>query len=458
MIWALPPQLVTSEKETFSSIANGTRFGVQPCHVADGLMAVILRIDEAGIDAVSNQIGFTQLSDRKRNELMMLLDDIGAVAPRWGIFPISADPYQGVGNNTPDAESYAMGDGWDGVAELRAALQNAFRNANELRILAGFRYASMAVAELVRSVQCERNERDDALQTCAGELERLKLWSINLDNFHDKWKAELDRIIEDELLSASRRGTGAATTLHEKLSAAIDRWSDQASAAFEQLTLSAQLELGQRARSPSMERLKQLILELTNIEDTPPKSELGKKVFERMGRLGGAFRESFKAYAHFDLGVSLQDAAKHIKEYENSGKTWAEYLQDLGKKKPFANEEAALKASEYVKWGQAMGTIGPIVTQLGGALYEIGGDILSQREANNRAKLREDLRNALRTAVMEVEAEALTSFNEMTSSFLALINKQSAMQIAAKSAFEAQITALEGYSDTLDTLMRDRPV
>lgn len=352
LVWVLPPQLVTSNKEGFDSIATGERFAVNSEQVSASLMAVISRIDEAGIDAETNPQGFSDLCARKQAEFASLLASIGVNPPRWGIIPLSADPYQGVGNEVPDASIYAMGEGWDGVPELRATLEHAASHAEELRTLAGFRYASSVVRALSITVQNERIEREDALQTISNELERLKLWSTSLQTLRNKCASDLHRTVEDELLSASRSGTtAAAEALEKKLSAAIDRWGDQASAEFEQLAASAEQEVGQRARSPSTDRLKRLIIELSDPGTPGSKPDAGGRIRKYVGPLGRSFRESFKAYVRVDLGMSIEEAAKHVRDFQASGKL------DV-----FKTEEVAKKASQYVKWTQAVDACGPLLS------------------------------------------------------------------------------------------------
>jgi hypothetical protein len=458
LIWVLPPQLVTSDKELFNSIATGERFAVGPGNVSASLMAVVSRIEEAGIDPDTNPAGFSDLCVRKKAEFTALLDSVRVAPPSWGIFPVSADPYQGVGNEAPDATIYAMGEGWDGVPELRAALERAVSFADELRTLAGLRYASSAVRELSSTVRHERTQREEVLQTSTDELERFNLWQTNIQGLRDKCAAELHRTVEDELLSESRTGAASPSeALHKNLSAAIDRWGRQAYAEFEQLAKSAKQEVGRRARSPSMEQLKRLILELCDAEPHKSQSDTDGLIKRHAGRLGRSFQEGFKAYARLDLGMSIEEAANHLRKYHESGKTWAEFAKDIGKGKSFASEEVATKASKYVKWAEAIHTFGPLVEQLGTVVYEISGEILSEREAAKKAKRRNEIRDAIRAAAADVETKAMTWFDVMTSAFSAWLGEQEKMTLAAKSSFEAQIAALKGYEATLDALMRERP-
>jgi hypothetical protein len=455
VIWALPPQLVTSEKELFSAIFNGSRFGVSGEQVSAAMIAVILRIDEAGIDAAANSAGFTELCVSKQAEFTALLAEIGVVPPQWGIFPISADPYGGVGNGPPDAGIYAMGEGWDGVAALQAALKKVAGKADELRVLAGLRYVSGIITDLTRSILREQTGREESLRTSRDEVERFALWRANLEALHGKWEAALHRIVEDELLSASRTGTAAAAeTLHGRLSTSIDRWGEQAYAEFEHLAASAQQELGQRFAGPSMERLKQLVLELGDAKGSDARSGIDAKLMKHAGRIGNMFREAFNAYVNVDLGMSFEDATKHIQEARKSGKSIEKFFETSN---PFGSLKNAQQASNYVKWGQAMDAVIPVVTQLGGVMYEVSGEIMSQREADKKQELRRKLRDTLRLLTKEIEDEAMTAVEKMYGAFSQWIDEREQAYMAIGASIEAQLAALGEYAATLDGLMQERP-
>jgi hypothetical protein len=455
VIWALPPQLVTSEKEVFSAIFNGSRFGVSGEQVSAALIAAILRIDEAGIDAAANPAGFTQLCLGKQAEFTALLTSIGVVPPLWGIFPISADPYQGVGNAPPDAESYAMGKGWDGVAALQAALKKALDQADDLRALAGLRYVSGIITDLTQSILRERTGREESLQTSRDEVERLALCRANLEALRGKWEAALHRIVEDELLSASRAGTVAASeTLYNGLSTSIDRWGEQAYAEFEQLAASAQQELGQRFAGPSMEKLKQLVLELGDTERSDTGPGIDAKLATHASRIGKMFREGFKAYVHVDLGMSVEEATKHIGAARQSGKSMEEFFKSSN---PFGNLKNAEQASKYVQWGHAIEAVVPVVTQLGSILYEVSGEIISKQEADKKVEIRRKLRDTLRQLTKEVEEEAMTAVKNMYGAFSQWIDEREQAYMAIGASIGAQLVALGEYAATLDGLMQERP-
>lgn len=458
LIWLLPPQLVTSRKDTFDAIATGARFAVGPEHVAASLMAVISRIDEAGIDAATNPEGFASLCARKQREFASLLATIGAVQPRWGTLPVSADPYQGVENAAPDASIYAMGEGWDGVSELRAALENAANHADELRTLAGFRYASRIIHDLSSAVRNERSEREEALGTIGDERDRLKLLSTSIEALRRSSKADLDRVLEDELLSISRTGTAAAAEVLEKtLGAAIDRWSEQAYGDFEKLAASAEQEVVQRARSPSMKRLKKLLLDLTAPESPATKSGFEDQIKRYGSRVGSSFREGFYAYAKVNLGMSIDDAAKHLREVQESGMTQAAFRAAKGKGKTFSSGDVVKKASEYVRWAKALDALVPLLDQLGPLVFDIAGEVLSKMEADKKAQRRREIHHAIRKEAEGLKTDALTGYDEVNSNFAEWLGEQAKSQASAESVLMAQVVALKASETTMGELMQDRP-
>lgn len=458
-LWVLPPQLVTSNKETFDDIVTGRRFGVDSTFVTGGLLAVISRIDEAGIDPAENPDGFADLCHRKQTEFGDLLAAVGAASPTWGVHAVSADPYQGVGNETPDASIYAMGAGWDGVPEIRASLAAAHDAASELRTLAGFRFASRAIVALSEMVVNERGAREEARTTCENDLERAQLWRTSLDVLRRKCSADLHRVVEDELLSFTRVGTvAAADALQNRLAETVDRWSDQAYAEFARLTAAADQETAERGRSPSMEQLKRISVEMaqTETEDKPLPGSSNGKFKKHASGLGRAFRDGFKAYARLALGMSPEEAAKLVREFKQSGESWAAFSK-ARKGKTFASETVAKKASGYVKWADALDALGPLVEQLGPLLFEIGGDVLSAIEADKKAEQRRALRESLRGAALEVEAEAMTGFDEMVAAFGEWLDQLEGAHEPAKRMLDEQILALMHYEKQLAELLKKRP-
>lgn len=457
LVWVLPPQLVTSNKEIFDAIVIGRRFGVEWAQVTGSLVAVLARIDEAGIDPAENLDGFRDLCERKRKEFTDLLAAVGVPPPRWGVYAVSADPYQGVVNEAPDGSVYAMGTGWDGVPELRAALAEARGAAAELRTLAGYRFASRAVAILSRVVQEERKAREEERATCENELERLRLWRTSLDALRRQCAADLHRAVEDELMSAGRAGTAAAAEAFQKqLAEAVDRWSDQAYAKFERLATSVDQEAGERGRSPSMEQLKRLIEEMSEAESQPPPPTGDGKVKKHASKLGLAFRDCFKAYARVDLGMSTEEAAKLVREFKESGQPWTVF-REARRGKTFTSEAIAKKASKYVKWADTLDAFGPLVEQLGPLLFEIGDHILSKNEADKKVQRRQELRVALREAAVEVEAQAMTGFDEMVATFREWLEQRERIYQSAKRSLDAQVPELIRYGDNLASLLQQRP-
>ncbi len=457
LVWVLPPQLVTSNKGTFDAIVTGQRFEVGEEQVRGSLVAVITRIDEAGIDPTDNADGFHNLCKRKQKEFTDLLAAVGVPLPRWGIHTISADPYQGVGNEAPDGSLYAVGDGWDGVPGLRAALAEARGADAELRTLAGYRFASQAVAILSCEVQKEYTACGEKQATCKDQLERLQLWCAELNALRCKCKGDLHRVVEDELMSASRVGTIAvAEDLQRRLVEAIDQWSDQSYAEFNRLATSANQEADERGRSPSMEQLKRLIEEMSKAENQPPPSTDDGTVKKHLSELGRAFQDGFKAYARVDLGMSIEEAAKRVREFNESGQTWSEFIKTM-KSKTFTSEAIAEKASKYVKWNDAINTFGPLVEQLSPLIFEIGTDILAAREADKKAQQRQELRDALRAAATKVEAEAMTGFDKMVATFREWLRQQEDIYQPVKCSLDAQVLELKRYENNLASLLQQRP-
>ena len=367
---------------------------------------------------------------------------------------VVADPYQGVGNNPPDADIYATGKGWDGVPEFRAALTDISLRKKELRSYSGYRFASRAVSLLLNAIVEEQKVYEEEANLCDAETERVKLWRASLEALRRKCGADLHRNVEEELMSAGRSGAVAATsTLQKRLENTIDRWSDGAFAEFSQLAASADHEANQRVISPSMERLKSAVTVLGQAELPVPNARGDDKVKKYAGRLGKAFRDGFEIFADSKMGMKTKLAAQHLREFEDSKLSWIEFYK-LKKGKTFKSEELAKKASGYVKWTEAINSFGPLVEQFGSLVYDVTRDVLSAQEADKKAQRRNELREELHKATSEIEAEAIKGFESLVSSFSEWLTKKEEVYSCLRSRLDLQSADLKGFEAELITLQK----
>jgi hypothetical protein len=90
-------------------------------------------------------------------------------------------------------------------------------------------------------------------------------------------------------------------------------------------------------------------------------------------------------------------------------------------------------------------------------MYEVSGEIMSQREADKKQELRRKLRDTLRLLTKEIEDEAMTAVEKMYGAFSQWIDEREQAYMAIGASIEAQLAALGEYAATLDGLMQERP-
>lgn len=456
IVWVLPPQLVTSERDVFCKIASGEHFGTISSHVANSLIIVIAKMDEAGIDPADNPAGYFEVCQRKVAELSSFLTSIGAMLPRWGVHPMSADPYQGVGNGIPDATIYAMGSTWDGLTQFRESMGEATQQAASLRVYSGVRFAARAIQTFDQAISsglesCESNRR-----TCDNELDRFAHWLDALAALRGKCAADLRNAIEGELLSASRtRIENSKASILEGISNAVDRWCEAAHAEFHKLTASANQEACQRKTSPSLEQLRKFLHELTEPSPDTGENPNITRIQTLIPKVGKTLPKVFQAYAEFKLGMSLEEVSKKLDPVLKSGESYKDFVQKNDK--IFDNEEFAEQACKIVKTHRAISSFGPLLGELNDLVGGIGGEILAASEAEKRRKRSEEIRGKLRERASEVEEDVLQWFDKMTAGFSDSISRQQQGNSLSRSLTLAEQEALESCRTRLQALIQSMP-
>ncbi|MBI5440665.1 MAG: GTPase domain-containing protein [Deltaproteobacteria bacterium] len=99
----LPPQLVTSDRESLVSVFSGRRFGCAArfAFPERGLPIALSRMDEAGAMPRDDSQGYRDLVERKRKELSDLLRSEGGAEEVVVLHAVAADPFGLVGNAQP---------------------------------------------------------------------------------------------------------------------------------------------------------------------------------------------------------------------------------------------------------------------------------------------------------------------------------------------------------------------
>ena len=372
-VWVLPPQLLTANRQVFLDFVSGRHFkGCLPDSImADATIAVVARMDEAGIDPADNPDGFQQLAARKTNEFRAMLRAGGVDVDLRSIHCVAADAYQMVGSNpTPERGLYDHGRDWDGVKALADSVSSLCAERKSLRAAAGARFVAGLACETRDKLKTTITEDEYAREACSNEIEYHRGNEQRLNALARQAHAEFRRRVEEELLHVGRSGSDSVVkALEESLSRVVDDWSETSLADLRKLAREVEFEVQERMARPSMAGIRGLQEETGDDDVEQHSDEVVKRISKRI------------------LG---------------SGPKLGEALQSAGK---------AAAASRLVKWGRAVNDVGPLVEQLGDIVFETVDEIFAAQRAKERARERANLMEELRQETIKIEQEAAVAFN-----------------------------------------------
>ncbi len=207
-------------------------------------------------------------------------------------------------------------------------------------------------------------------------------------------------------------GADSIRSLEETLAKVIDEWAEGSFAEYRQLEAELELEARERKAGSSMEGFQRLAQEA---EECEAMDKVLKVDSVRTGRktlaFGPALRKAFEKFAAAELGMSLKVAADRLEKLESSGETVEAFIKSQGRRAAFRGTEHAKKASQFVKWANVLDAVGPIVEQLGSALLEVAGEVMSAKRAKEREQLRLELRPKLRSEAEKLKEDAVVDFD-----------------------------------------------
>jgi hypothetical protein len=460
-LWVMPPQLITTGREEFLEILKGSHFceGLPKSVVAGATIAVIARMDEAGIDPADNLEGFEKLARKKSEELKQLLCEGGVDALR-AVWCVAADPYQLVGN-TPgaDRDSYEVGRDWDRVEDLKQCLRELCDDKNPLRELAGTRFVGAFARQVQQEVAALVDDLELTLEGCTNEIDAHRLCEERLCALKSHARADLRSRVEDALLSASRaRSESPAETLRSlesSLSSVVDDWSETFFAEYRRLAADLEFEIRRRMAGPSFAGFRKCVAEAEETEARAGRQGVdAAKIGKRVLGLGPALRQAFDAYASAELGVSLKTAAERLEKTKQSGKVVEATIKAQGQKARFRGTASSDKASKYVKWGRILDAAGPLVEQLGDALFEVVGEVMTARRAEERAQQREELRRKIRVEAHKIEDEAAGDFEATCGGLGEWLDERISIVKEGQLGVEQRLKSLRDFASNLSAALR----
>ncbi len=455
-LWVLPPQLVTTGKERFLELLFGD------VGIAEATIAIVARMDEAGVDPSDNEPGFAELCVKKKAELTAFVAPFSLARKLNSIHCVVADPYQMVGNiQDPESEIYDVGRSWDGVENLAQEILALQERRIDLRSQAGARFVRLLLGDVRDSLRQHADDLTLSRDGMDNEPDRHVIYEQRLNAFQRQARAELHRQIEDVLLSVSRSGdTGAdaISSLKEGLAKVIDEWAEGSFAEYRRLASDLELEVRERMARPSMAGFRRLVYEAEEREakQKGPKIDplnTGRKVLA----FGPAIRNAFEKYAVAELGMTLKEAAERLQKLESSGETVEAFIKSQGRRATFRGGEHAKKASEFVKWAGFLDAAGPLVEQLGGVLLEIAGEMMASKQADEREQQRLELRRQLRAKAEELENEAVVTFDLTCDGLRHWLSERLSAISSSRESLSEQLKQLEKSAVSIEDLIAACP-
>ena len=409
-LWVMPPQLLTTGKKRYLEVLFGD------VGIADATIAIVARMDEAGVDPSDNELGFAELCTKKKKELSSLVAAAASDRKLNSVHCVVADPYQMVGNMpNPEPEIYDIGRSWDGIDNSVHDIQALRERRRYLRPQAGARFVRLLMNDVRDELRRLADDMTLSKEGMDNDVDRHDIHKQRLDALQRQARAKLHRGIEDALLSASRSGDAGADSirsLEECLAKVIDSWAEESFAEYRRLVGELELEVREQMRGPSMDGFRRLAQEAEEREtkDTGPKVDhlkTGRKALA----FGPALRKAFEKYAGAEIGMTLKDAADRLQKLETSGETVEAFIKSQGRRAAFRGADQAKKASQFVKWASVLDAVGPLVEQLGGAVLEVAGEVMTAKRAEERAQQRLELRRQLRSEAEKLEEAASADFD-----------------------------------------------
>lgn len=451
IVLVLPPQLVTSDRESLVAVFNGRRFGcaARLAYAEHGLAIVLSRMDEAGAMPRDDSRGYRELVERKRKELSDLLRSEGGAEDVVVVHAVAADPFGLVGNGQPSGrEEYDADRSWDGIAGFTDFLENLTGRKDELRQHAEVRFLAAEISSIRGAVEAMAFENQIAAEAASNEATAHQLVQERLRALLGAARAELDLQIEEEVSAASRRGAADVKELREvvlgRLQEGLDRWAKQHDAALEALMREADLELQVRRTRPAWKKLAEVL------GDTEPAPEASKgkearQTVDMAQKLTKTLHKGFREAQPAVIGMPLEKARQELQKLRQAA-SFEEYAKQAKKGTTRLKDAAhAAQARRAVLMDVGFDVALPAILELGGLLAEAWSE---NKSVEHRAKRREEVRKVIEESTKRLADRAWSLWRDegMPSVLEAALK-------AVKESAEAAAESLRSEGRTITTTL-----
>ena len=415
-IWVMPPQLVTSGQSDYVSLISGRFFHPKlPATALKGVtVAVISRMDEAGVDPGDSPDGYAGQVEKKLQELASMLSKDDLAKNVAVVHCVVADPYQMVGNmSDPDRSMYDIGRDWDGIAALETTLHSLEKDKPRLRELSGLRFVYSIAAELEEAVRAQSGVLKLQAERFDNDSQRYALFSQRLQNQAAHAEMDLRGRIEEALRPTAQADLEDIHRVLEQLEATlaetIGLWATDSTSTLQRLAQEIELEIREsnsRLDIGSLLNKEGFAAQASNKDgaESGSFSQHSKRLFGFLPVLG----QSVKKLAESDIGMSIEEA--RVKLGELVGLTGDELKDAIAK--IFKSKEAMEKASSYVRWTSAITALAPLVTELASVGTDLLQQHLSQQQIEAGIQKRESLQRQLDKNIGVIREQALRLYTD----------------------------------------------
>lgn len=262
-IVTLTPQLATADFLALQALVRrGWRSG--------SLWFVISRFDEAGVDPESDEDGYRDRAQRKTDELRRAMELDDAVP----VFVVSQDFAQMAGSErNPDPQMWDEFRSWDGVAELREALNSLGAcDGSSLRASAAQRFWRQLVTNSLDGLQAVMAKYLDHENFSDEGLRLRQSWVAQLDAMQNSAGADLRGKIS-EIIGQAVDDQRGADAIQKSLKAIIESWYGIQERNIEKLLRNVDDTIELERQRPSWKRLEELADSIRVKADRPPSAK-----------------------------------------------------------------------------------------------------------------------------------------------------------------------------------------
>jgi hypothetical protein len=458
IVLVLPPQLVTSDRESLVAVFNGRRFACAArfAFAERSLPIVLSRMDEAGAMPRDDSQGYRELVERKRKELLDLLQTEGGTGEVVVVHAVAADPFGLVGNALPSGrEEYDADRSWDGIAGFTDFLQSLTRRKDELRQHAEVRFLGAEISSIRAAVEAMGFENHTATEVASNEATAHQLVQERLRALLGAARADLDRQIEEQVSAASRRGAAGVKELREavlgRLQEGLDRWSKQHDAALEALMREADLELQVRRTRPAWKKLAEVLGDAGPAAAAPNGKE-ARQTVDKVQKVTKTLHKGFREAQPAVIGMPLEKARQELQKLRQAA-SFEEYAKQARKgTTPFKDTAHATQARRAVLVDDVFDVALPAILELGGLLAEAWSE---SKAVEHRAKRREEVRKVIEESTKKLADRAWSLWRDegMPSALEAALNVARGSAAAAAASLRSEGQAITTTRDRLSGLL-----